>query len=661
MPRVSARRILPVFLVIAGLTFLAYTPAMRAGFIWDDDDYVTENPLLLDGAGLVRIWTTASTPQYYPMVFTTFWIEHKLWGLDATGYHVVNVALHALNAFLIGCILRRLSVPGAWWIAVLFAVHPVQVESVAWITERKNLLSGLFYLLSFLGYLRFDREGKYRFYLLSLVLFLAALLSKTVTASLPVALALALLWSRGKLERRELLRLVPYLALGAGLALITVRLEGAMVGVVGTDFEFAWWQRVEIASRALLFYPAKILFPYPLMFNYPRWQVEGVSVWSLLAPAVVLAGAVALVLAWRRGQRGIVLAILFYAVTIFPALGFLDVYPFRYSFVADHFQYLACVGTLIVAVAAALALGRRLRARPAALVGLRTAAVLLVGALALLTWKQSLIYRDLPTLWQETIAQNPRSWLALNNLGLIYKDSGEYDKALELLDRAIEIKPSSTESFTARGLVHRGMGDADAAMEDLDRAVELDPAYPLARLNRGELLLDLGRGDLAIDDLEVFLAANPDYLPARRMAIRALVETGRHEAALEHLNAIVRMRPDYQAYLNRGVTLGHLGRNEEAAADFTHALEYRPDDPDALSNRAVMYVRLDRLVSAREDLDRAIAADPTRPRLYVLRGGVQQQLGDERRACDDWELACRLGDCRMLQEQCPARLGRIGG
>jgi tetratricopeptide (TPR) repeat protein len=641
--------------VIVGLTLSAFAPAMRAEFIWDDDDYVSENPLLRGTDGLVKIWTTTQTPQYYPMVFTSFWVEHQLWGVEPAGYHVVNIALHALNAFLLGCVLRRLAVPGAWWIAVLFAVHPVHVESVVWITERKNVLSALFYLLSFLAFLRFERDGHRRFYLLSLLIFVLALLSKTVTASLPVALGLALVWKNGRLGRADILRLAPYLLIGAGLALVTLGLEGDMVDVVGADFALSAWQRVLIAGGALLFYPAKILFPYPLIFNYPRWNLDA-PIGLYAALVVVLLIAAGLVVLWRRGSRGIVLTAIFYGATIFPVLGFLNVYPFRYSFVADHFQYLASIAPLIVLVQLGIALRGNLLARFGNSRGamLRFPGVLLVAVLSVLTWQQTLAYRDLPTLWQHTIAHNPDSWLALNNMGLFYMNAGDLDAALEQLDRAVRVKPESAESYTARGLIHYRAGDQDAALRDLDRAVELDPSYPQARLNRGNVLLDLGRGDLAIEDLEIFVDANPNYLPARRSLARSLLTIGRHRDAIPHLDEVIRVSPDYEAFLNRGVAYVNIERFDLAADDFTRAIERRPHATDALSNRAFAYVRLERQVSAMDDLDRAILLDPTRARLFVLRGGVHQTLGDMRLACTDWQSACALGDCRLLQQHCPA-------
>ena len=642
---------------ILALTLVSYWPALSAGFIWDDDDYVTENPLLRDADGLRRIWTTTETPQYYPLVFTTFWLEYHLWGLSPLGYHLVNVALHAINAFLIGLVLRGLGVRGAWWVALLFAVHPVHVESVAWVTERKNVLSALFYLVAFLSYLDFERRGKKISYALALLSFVCAMLAKTVTASLPVALVLALLWRNGRIGARDLRRLAPFFAIAVGLALITVQLEEGMVGAVSADFVFSWWQRVVIACRALLFYPLKILFPYPLIFNYPRWDLDagGLSlIWPVVA--VLIVGAMLFAL-WRKGNRGTVLPALYYAATIFPALGFLNVYPFRYSFVADHFQYLASIGVLILLVQAVIVLDRQIvsrlplpAGRPASAIG---AAGLLV--LALLTWSQSLAYRDLPTLWRDTIAKNPGSWLAHNNLGLIYLENDRYEQALEHLDRAVASKPGSAESYTARGLARAGLGLRDEALEDLDRAIELDPSYPQARLNRGNLRLDTGRFDGAVEDLTRFMENNPDYLPARRSLARARLLAGHHDQAIADFTEFIDSSPDYAAYLNRGVAYVNVGDFKSAVEDFTRALQLEPGSVEAYSNRGFALVRSARVRLALADFDRAIAIDPGQAKLFAMRGGAWVTLGDLPRACQDWQRACALGDCRHFEQNCRLR------
>lgn len=253
--------------VLFVVVFLAYLPAWHGGFIWDDDAHVTR-PKLRCWEGLFRIWfEPGATQQYYPLVHGTFWLEHWLWGDDPTGYHLVNLALHAGSAFLVALILRRLAVPGAFLAAVVFALHPVHVESVAWITEMKNTLSAVFYLSAMLCYLRFDENRGGRWYAAALGLFLLALLSKTVTATLPAALLVIFWWRRGRLDwRSDVLPLAPFLLLGAVSGLFTAWVERTINGAEGAEFQFSLVERCLIAGRAIWFYLGKLLWPADLIF-----------------------------------------------------------------------------------------------------------------------------------------------------------------------------------------------------------------------------------------------------------------------------------------------------------------------------------------------------------------------------------------------------------
>lgn len=278
---------------IVALVVIGYIPALRCGFIWDDDLYVTGNATLRDGAGLNRIWLeVGATPQYYPLVFTTFWLERRVWGIAPASYHLTNVLLHAATAVLLFAALRRLRVPGAWLAAVLFAIHPVQVESVAWITERKNVLSGLFYLAAFLAYMRFcgveqqSDSGRrpWKFYALSLLFFVAALLSKTVTCTLPAAIVLILWWKQKWFRWRNIWPLIPMALLGFAAGLFTAIMERQHVGAQGPDWDFSLLERALIAGRAVWFYVLSILAPVNLMFIYPRWQIDAGEWWQYLFP-----------------------------------------------------------------------------------------------------------------------------------------------------------------------------------------------------------------------------------------------------------------------------------------------------------------------------------------------------------------------------------------
>jgi tetratricopeptide (TPR) repeat protein len=579
-PPPSRARWLALALFVA--TLVAYGPAYRAGFVWDDDFYVTANPYLGDLAGLARIWVPGNTPQYYPTVFTSFWLQEKLHGLEPFGYHLANVLLHAGTALLAWRVLHELGLRGAGFVALLFALHPVHVESVAWISERKNVLSGVLYLAAALAWLRFQRHhdppdgsrGRWHagWYAALLALFLAALLAKSVTCSLPAALVLVLLLQGRKPTLRRLAPLVPLFVLGFALALHTAHYERTRVIVdSAADFELSFAARTTIATRALLFYLQKLLVPWPLAFVYPRWRPEPDALVSWIPAAVLLGFLAASLLAWSRGRRGAFVALAFFAGTLFPALGYFDVYPLRYSFVADHFQYLASLGPLALAGAGLARLPARTRA---------VAALSLALALGTLTWLQSRSYHDPETLWRTTLARNPEAWMARGNLAKLLSERGEHGAALHELELGLaEVTSAGARSDLElnRALVLGRMGQHErslAALEELqvrDGGMELRLAAVLERLGRAEearvrreealagplrlealvpaALFELGRGDptRAVLLLEEHLAARPTDTDARLFLADAQAASGDLAAAIrsaEHAREALRAAGD---------------------------------------------------------------------------------------------------------------------
>jgi tetratricopeptide (TPR) repeat protein len=575
--------------LLAVMTLVAYRPALDNGFVWDDDDYVIENPTLRSADGLRRIWLDfGATPQYYPLVHSTFWVEYQLWQLDPAGYHLVNVLLHALVAVFLWRVLSLLAVPGAWLAAAIFAVHPVHVESVAWITERKNLLSGVFYLASLLAYLRAagvgcgasgDRESK-RWYALSLLSFACALLSKTVTGSLPAVILLLLWWKRGRIGWPDVRPLAPFFVLSLVFGALTVQLEAQHVGAVGREWDLSFADRCFVAGRALWFYAAKLLWPAQLTFNYPRWQV-GVGSWpAVLFPAAALAVVAALWAARRRVGRGPLVAVSIFAGTLFPALGFFDVYPMRYSFVADHFQYLASLGLIGLFAAAAASLAGRVfggRRAPAAV-----CAALLLLVLGGLTWRQTQAYRDLETLWRDTLAKNPDSWLAHDNLGVVVQERGELDEAIRHFRRSLEIEPHQHEAYNNLGNAMRTRGELDEAVAQIRRSLEVEPNYVLAHNSLGLALHDRGEYDAAVRSFERALQIRPDLAAAHTNLGITLAAQGRLDAAARHHREALRIDPGLtQAHTNLASVLLERGEIDLAIAHLTRVVELLPESPEA--------------------------------------------------------------------------------
>ena len=479
--------------LLAVVTVVAYAPALHAGFIWDDDAYVTNNPALRSFSGLKSAWIPGVTPQYYPIVFTTFWVEYHVWGLNPTGYHAVNVLLHLANALLVWRLARDLRIPGAYAIALVFALHPMHSESVFWITERKNVLSLFFYLLAAHAFLLFDAlrsrlpgEGTASLqrritYGAVMLAFAASLLSKSVTASLPVALMLMMMWRSQPLSLARLRPLVPMLVVGAVAGLHTAYLERVRVFAAGPDFNFSPIERLLIAARAFLFYPTKLAIPWPLMFTYPRWESDVTNPYAWLALLLCIGVLGAAIVTWRRGARGICLALLFYAVTIFPALGFSNFYPMRFSFVADHFAYHASLGLIAMVVGGFTELLKdRAVSRPL------LAAVLVTYAS--LTLNQGSMYRDETTLWQRTLALNPDSFMAHNNLASIASRDGDFRTSEYHSRESIRAKRDDFVPYVNLAYALRAQGRTDEAIQQADRAIdELDrwiKSYEAAGIDR---------------------------------------------------------------------------------------------------------------------------------------------------------------------------------
>lgn len=567
-------------LVLVLAVVFAYQPVWHAGYIWDDDSYVTGNATLHSLNGLGKIWfEPGATAQFYPLTFTTFWLEYHLWGLNATGYHLVNILLHALAAILLWKVLIRLNLPGAWLAAGIFALHPVQVESAAWITERKNVLSTVCYFAAALAYLRFfeaqdlgKTNRRWNDYFLALVLFIAGLLSKTVICSLPAALLLVRWWKKGQLKWKDIYPLLPFFVVGAGLSFLTAWMEKHHVGAEGADWSLTLGQRVLIAGRALWFYADKLIWPVDLIFNYPRWEIETGVWWQWLFPVAAIFAVIVLWLMRHRMGRGPLAAILFFAGTLVPALGFINVYPMRYSFVADHFQYLAATG-LMALFAAGMVIALQKLPFFKTVIGLA-----LLLTLAALTWRQCRMYHDEETLWRVTLQKNPQSWMAEDNLSLILLGKGEYDEAIAREQKALALNPNNETAYDNLGFALFQEGRVAEAAADYKKALAINPRNADAYNGLGHALMESLQIDDAIELYRKALEINPDYVEALNNLGNALMEKKQPEDAVVILQKAVAVNPDVaMIHYNLGRALIGARQIKPAISEFQRATELQPD------------------------------------------------------------------------------------
>ncbi len=653
--------------LILALALACYWPALHGGLVWDDDGHVTK-PELQSFAGLLQIWFNIhATQQYYPLLHSAFWAEHLLWGDAALGYHLVNVLQHAAAAFLLVLVLRRLRVPGARLAGVIFAVHPVCVESVAWISEQKNTLSLDLYLLAALAYLRFDgergRPGARRYYGLASLLFVMALLTKTVTATLPAALLVVFWWRRGRHEwRRDARPLVPWFVLAAASGLLTAWVERAIIGAEGTAFDLSAVERTLLAGRVIWFYLGKLLWPSPLIFVYPRWDV-GADAPGWAGYLVLAALVTAALWALQRRARGPLAAWLFYIGSLFPALGFFNVYPFVFSYVADHFQYLASMGIIAAAsFGVAWLLGRAAPALRAGGWGLVSAAV---ASLAALAHAQSGAYADEPTLYKATLDLNPGAWMAHNNLGLWYRNHGDGAKALEQYREALRLRKDYPQAHNNLGILYEDQGNLEGAAAEFREALRTTKDYVAAHNNLGNVLAKMpGHATESIEQLREAVRLQPTLASAHNNlgAALAKVPGGLDEAVIQY-NEALRLRPDFaSAHANLGNAYSDMpDRLNDAIAQYEEALRLGPDDAEVQSNLGLALNSVGRPVEAITHYNEALRLSPGAPEIrFNLALALLSIPGRENEAALQLEvfLQARPGNQTAQQLLAQIRAGR---
>ena len=585
------------------LVAVSYFPALSAGFVWDDV-ILTRTAPLHTWSWLAQIWFAPrgliqDEAHYWPLLYTLFWLEHKLWGLAPLGYHLVNLLLHTSVVLLLWRLLRRLEVPGAWFAAAVFAVHPLHVESVAWVIGRKDMLATVFYLSSVLAYIRFTEMPRGRRggpYLLAVALFVLGLLGKSIAITLPVALLLWHWWQHGRVTLTDGSRTLPFFLVGLGIVLADYAYS---TSIEPTAFAYSPLERGLIAARALAFYVGKLLWPTGLIGVYPRWEpgIGDVLAWGC---AVGFAAVVAVLWCWRRQLgRGPLAGVLFFAVALSPVLGFVDFGYMQFSFVADRYQYLGGIGLIaVVAGAVGRACQRGLgalpahRTRPAQLaIGAVGAAILAVAGL--LTWNQAGIYRDDGTFFTHVIAHNPQARSAHYNLGTYLATEGRYGEAHAAFQTAHELQPDEPAPLNSIGAMLSKQGHKEEAMARYREVLRLNPQYPLAMKNlatllsnAGALLLKQGRPEEAVARFREVLRFNPQHQVAMRNMAAVLMSQGRHAAALASAQQVIARYPDdAKAHYLVGLGLFRLNRKADALRHYDRALALDPNLPLAREQR----------------------------------------------------------------------------
>ncbi len=647
-------------LVILGTALVAYLPVWHAGLIWDDDGHITRadlRPL----SGLWRIWfEPGATQQYYPLLHSAFWIEHRLWGDNPLGYHVLNVVLHAAAAWLLFRLLRRLPLPGAFFAAWAFALHPVCAESVAWVSEQKNTLSAVFFLAAALAYLRFDASRRLAPYALAALLFAMALATKTVTATLPAALLVVFWWQRGRLSwRRDALPLMPFLGLGAGAGFVTAWVERTYIGATGANFSLTAADRFLVAGRAVWFYLGKVFWPFGLTFIYPRWDLDDGAAWQYLFPAAA-AAALAVLFALRGRARGPLAAALLFVGTLFPALGFINVYPFVYSFVADHFQYLAAAAA--ISAAAALIASGAGRLPKAGRAAVACAGACVVAGLGFLTFRQCRMYSDAETLWRTTIEANPACWMAYENLGGVLLKDDRVSQAEEQFRKALGINPDDTEAMNELGVATMQQGKVEEAIALYQRALEIAPNSAETQINLGVALLQKGEPENAANHFQHAAQVDPGSAKAHKNLAAAYLQERQWADAVAQFQRAAEIEPgNAETRYGLGSALARAGRPDEAAAQFRKVLEIDDAHPGAHFALALGLMDAGRIDEAISHLRSALEAKPDFAEARDMLGNALMQEGKMEEAASSIAeaLAEKPGDAQ-IQNDAGAMAARKG-
>jgi Tfp pilus assembly protein PilF len=613
--------------LLLAATFLAYWPAWSGQPIWDDDAYMTP-PGHGSIDGLAQIWTQPGrTQQYYPLVHSVLWLEHLLWGPSTLGYHLLNIFLHGCCALLLVRVLRRLRMPGAWLAGGIFALHPVMVESVAWIAELKNTLSGVLFLCAGLAYLEFDGERKRKPYAIALACFLLGLLAKSAIIPFPAAMLVVCWWMCGRIAwRRDVLPLLPFVALGVASGILTTWVERSFMGAHGAVFSLTFVERCLIAGRAIWFYLYKLLWPANLILVYPRWRIDATQALQYV-PLFALLLAFALFWKLRARSRAPLAVLLYFCAMLFPALAFFNINYFRHSFVADHFQYFAAMGPIAAAAALVVKASGLLKEglrRPAQLV----LSGALLSALCLLSWRQSSLYSEPETLYRATLAANGSCWMAHHNLGVVLRGKGRADEAWTEFQQALAVDPERAETHCNLGDLLDDAEKPDEALAHYLRALALDPSQAATHNNLGVFLRRRGRTDEALSHYLKAAELDPDFGDVHYNLGNLLQDMGRDDEALSHyLTALKLDSNQARVHYSIGLLLSRTGRAGQAEAHYRQALALDPDHVDAHNNLGILLVHRGRMDEGIAHFRKALETSPRAVRVLRNLGVALGQSG----------------------------------
>jgi Flp pilus assembly protein TadD len=564
--------------VIVAVTFIAFSPTLSDGFTnWDDEKYVTNNPYLghfsIDN---VKNNLLFKYGYYQPLTMLSYMVDFAAFQLRPAGYHFTNILLHCINALLVFALILGLT--GRYKISVLvsllFALHPLRVESVAWVSERKDVLSALFYFLSLLSYIRYVKKPQRRSYLSCMLFFVLSLLSKPMAISEPLVLLLIDYLMNKKPDKKNLTKKIPFLAVAALWAILAYATQKS----TGAISEYpSFWLRMCVPFYGMLFYIVKTIVPVHLSAFYP-FPVNldaGLKAQILLSPLLMIGIAAAVYYSHRFSKKA-VFGALFFLVTIAPVL---QIVPIGKFIVAERYSYIPLIGGYFVfAEGLAYVYNNKLKNNPAVKKVLFTCLCMLLFVFGCMTFQRCGVWKDSLTLWNDVIAQFPVAF-AYNHRGVAYHAKGDYNLAIRDYTRAIALEPNYAMAYNNRGLAYKSINNNDWAINDYTQAIKLDSTFAQSFTNRGITYHAKGDYDRAISDYTQAIALNPKYVKAFTDRGAAFQLKGDYDRAISDYTQAILFDPRFaEAYTNRGLAYHAKGDDGRAVEDLKKAcgLGYYP-------------------------------------------------------------------------------------
>ncbi len=624
-------------LIILFVSFVAYLPVLHNGFVnLDDDQYIQEN-FLIRTINLKEIFSAYFMGNYHPLTIFVLAIEYKLFGLVPTGYHVVNLFFHLINVFLVYRVVLLLSENNrvALVASLLFGVHPIHVESVAWASELKDLLYTFFFLLSFIYYLKYIKSGIKKFYFWSLILFLPALLSKAMAASLPLVLVITDYFKGRKINLKNSIEKIPFFLMALVFGIVAIYAQKS-TGAIAEDNVYSLTQRIIFASYGYVTYFIKIIFPVQLSAFYPYPVKSGEAIPSVyyMYPLLII-GILTFVFYSIRRTKKIIFAIGFFTATILLVLQLL---PVGGAIMADRYCYIPSIGLFYLAAEGINYLWTMKS---------KFAAGILTGVFVIFfsakTYTRCEVWKNGMTLWNDVISQYQNIPLAYNSRGVLFDGENKFREAISDFTKAIELNPNYDKAYNNRGNLLMKSNRPEDAIRDYNHSIVLKPDYYGSYKNRGNNYMSRNKPDSALADYSRAISLNPDDAETYFYRGNALRSSNRNEEALNDYQKAIQLRPGYlEAYFTRGMLYMNEMKNEEALKDFNSALKINPEFVEGYLNRGNLLLNEHRFDEAMKDYNDAARLQPDNPKIYYNRGNLLGNLKKYAEAINDFSTAIKL-------------------